>query len=395
MNIQHIQDILNRAVDTKECAGASVVVLHKGREAGYAEAGYADIEAGKKISRDTMFRIYSQSKPVTGFASARLVERGAISPRQPVSDFLPGFRGQKYLEDGVWKECGEEPVRILHLLNMTSGVPYPGDPADGVSPHGAVARVHAEAAKLRGKGEYVGTVELMNRVGRCGLAFRPGSRWEYGHSADVMGAVIEVASGKSFGEHLREEIFGPLGMKDTAFVVPKEKRGRLAKCYELKDGGFSEYDYANWHLGLNNYDATTAFESGGAGLVSTIDDYARFANMFDAGGVAPDGTRLITEQGLRFFSSPQLLPRQLSGFNWLDCEGQNYGNFVWIRTRRGLGSTVDGLGTFSWGGWLGTSWFYDPESRVGMVFMVQHMNTDDHGLFYRLRNAAYFGLFGR
>ena len=386
-DLNRLSDLLQDAVERGEYAGASVMVLRKGEEIYYADYGYADVESGVKIARDTIFRIYSQSKPVTGVASVMNIDRGVLSPRAQVARFLPGFRNQRYdTEHGQGLAIvSDRPMYVADLLNMTSGLLYPDCSPD-------VALVVREMEDLRKQGVQLSTVEFANRLGGCRLAFKPGDRWAYGDSADVMGAVIECAAGKRFGEFLKDEIFEPLGMKDTGFVVPQEKRPRLATAYDHRDGSRKRFDYADWHLGLNAYREDTAFESGGAGLVSTIGDYAEFVKMLMNRGTYK-GHKFLSQAGFDYLISPQLTPWQARTFNWQDLPAQNYGNFLFMKTFGGCSSTTDAVGSFGWGGWLETNFSLDLKNEIAVLFMAQNQSAPDNShLFHRLRNATYYAL---
>ena len=194
------------------------------------------------------------------------------------------------------------------------------------------------------------------------------------------------------GQYLQDEIFGPLGMKDTGFVVPEAKRGRLATAYDHRDHTRKRFDYADWHLGLNAYREDTAFESGGAGLVSTIGDYAEFVKMLMNRGTY-NGHKFLSAAGFDYLISPQLTPWQARTFTWQDLPAQNYGNFLFMKTFGGCSSTTDAVGSFGWGGWLETNFTLDLKNQIAVLFMAQNQSPQDNShLFHRLHNAAYFAL---
>lgn len=214
MNLQEkVTACLEAAVANHEAAGVTVLVRRDGQEVLYAQAGMADVAAQRPIRRDSIFRLYSQSKPVTAAAAMLLMERGVIDLMDPVEKYLPGFRGQK-----VWTVQGlvpaKRPVQVMDLLGMTSGLCYPD--GDGAGQY--AARLFDEQHERITRGCAMSTVEFANRMGQLPLAFQPGEHFRYGTSADVLGAVVEVASGKAFAAFLEEEFFRPLGMKDTAFL---------------------------------------------------------------------------------------------------------------------------------------------------------------------------------
>ena len=268
-----ITDILAAAVKDRQCAGISVLVRRHGEELLYTQAGMADIAGQRPIRRDSIFRLYSQSKPVTAAATMLLVERGLIDLMDGVDKYLPGFRNPRVVDAAGKITPAWRAPWIIELLGMTAGLSYPdADPAGQFA-----ARVFEDAhAQIRAGGG-IPTVEFMNRLGEQPLAFQPGSHWRYSTCADVLGAVIEVVTGKRFGDFLREELFAPLGMVDTAFWVPEEKRDRFVTCYKRTPDGLTPWLDMNLACGV--YDRDPAFESGGAGLVSTLEDYSHFADM--------------------------------------------------------------------------------------------------------------------
>lgn len=267
--------LMKQAVQNQQTAGVSLLVRKDGEELFFGACGYADIEKLEALGRDHIFRLFSMTKPVTAVAAMILVERGMLDLNMPVSEVLPGFAGAKVMEDGV-PVTSQRPVRVLHLLNMTSGLTYGEEP----TPEGRqVLRLIDSCMALLHTDRCVSTVEFANALGRIPLAFAPDSSWCYGFSADVLGAVIEEVSGMRFGAFLEENLFKPLNMKDTGFYVPDETYSRLAAAYETaEDASLRRYD-GDYLMIRNKADAPPRYESGGAGLLSTIDDYARFAQM--------------------------------------------------------------------------------------------------------------------
>ena len=380
--MKRMLDVMKRAVEAGDCAGCSVLVTQGGREVFYGDAGLADIDSGRRLERDAVFRCFSQTKPVTGVAAVLCMERGLFSPRTPVYEFLPGFRDQVHGEQ--CKPVAWRPVFISDLLNMTSGLCYPGTFREAERATGEVVKT---VETRRAKGVETSTVEFANMLGQCPLAFEPGERWNYSFSADVIGAVIEVATGMTFGEFLKKELFDPLEMHETGFILPEASRGRLVSTYDYKDGRYIHDESRETCLGLNAYRADTLLESGGAGLVSTIDDYANFTRMLVDDGVFK-GRRILSRHGRAYYTKPQLSARQAETLNWQDLVGHNYANFCSVVQAGGPTSFFCNPGTFSWGGMLGTNFFVDPVEKLAYHFMVQKIG-DSHALQYRLRNMAY------
>ena len=359
---------LERAVENHDASGISLLVCRDGEELCHARAGCADLASGKPLERDAIFRLYSQTKPVTAAAVMLLADRGLIDLADGVDRYLPGFRNPRVIRpDGSTYPAPRAPW-ILELLTMTAGVCYPdADPAGQ-----AAARVFEEnhAQILAGGG--MSTLEFCNRLGEQPLAFEPGTHWRYSTCADILGAVVETVSGKRFGQFLQEEFFTPLGMKDTDFWVPPEKRDRLVTCYRRVPGGLEEF--RNLHLAVGRYDRPPAFESGGAGLVSTLDDYAAFAAMLLNEGVY-GGKRILSPAAVRFMTAPRLGPEVRRDL-WDGLCGYNYGCLVRSCDRPGSLNLFGEEGEYGWDGWLGTYFINLPKQRITFLLC---MNTTDMG----------------
>ena len=375
---EQLTSCLERAVANYEAAGINLLILRNGEEMCYAQAGCADLGTGKPVARDSIFRLYSQSKPITAAAVMLLIDRGLLDPMACVDWFLPGFGNPKVIKaDGSTEPALRSPW-ILELLTMTAGVCYPdADPAGQ-----AAARVFGEdqAQILAGGG--MGTVEFCNRLGEQPLAFHPGTAWRYSTCADILGAVVEVVSGKPFGQFLKDELFTPLGMKDTDFWVPEEKRDRLVTCYRRIPGGLKEHK--DLHLAVGCYDRPPAFESGGAGLVSTLDDYAAFANMLMNGGMH-EGKRILSPAAVKFMTAPRLMPEVRRNL-WDSLCGYNYGCLVRVCDRPDSCSVYNEEGEYGWDGWLGTYFANIPGQRITFLLNQNSPDTGTAGVTRKCRN---------
>ena len=381
-----IDALLQEAVDKGQFAGVNALVIRDGKEEYYGQAGVADIEKGIGIARDTIFRMFSMSKPVTAAAAMILVERGMIDLLDPVEKYLPGFKDQTcYTEGGVAKV--EIPVTIKDLLGMVSGLPYGG--AQGYAEI-RMQQLWDEVAAGQREGRETGTVEFANRMGQLPLAFAPGKKWQYGVSADIMGAVIEVVTGKNFGAFLREEIFEPLGMHDTGFYLPEEKKHRFAATYRLTEKGLERWTGAHLCI-LPEYHKEPEFQSGGAGLLSTIEDYAKFAMMLANGGEL-DGKRILSKRTVRFMTQNQLSDEQKKYMTWDSLKGHGYGNFMRVVEHEGMTVSIAPKGEFGWDGWLGTYFCVDPEDKMVLMFFVQRIDAGTTDYTRRFRSMAYAAL---
>ncbi len=375
-------ELLQESTARGEIAGANVSVIYKGEEVYYAEAGYADIANGRKISRDSIFRLYSMTKPITSAAVMLLMERGVIDLLDPIEKYIPSFKDMM-----VVSEKGDVPaVRkpdIKDCLSMTSGLPYNSDP-DLASKD--AKKVFDELDERLYSDNPMTTLEVVSKLGKGRLAFQPGEGWRYGTSADVLGAVVEVASGMSFGEFLKKEFFEPLGMKDTDFRVPAEKRDRLVKAYEHTPDGLIEYHGNNLGI-VNHMDADIRFESGGAGLVSTIGDYGHFARMLLNGGTYK-GRTYLSPATVRYMTGAALQPHQQKMMeSWENLAGFTYGNLMRIMKNPSLGIINGSMGEYGWDGWLGPYFTNMPAEDTIFLMMVQLKDAGTFTLTRKLRNV--------
>jgi len=375
---ERLSACLRQAVENHEAAGVSLLVLKDGKEICHVREGCADIATGEPLRRDSIFRLYSQSKPVTAAAAMILVDRGVLDLMAPVEQYLPGFANPRVAEaDGTVHPAVRGPW-IMELLGMTSGLCYPD--ADPAGQYAARIFDGNHAQILAGGG--MSTLDFCNRLGEQPLAFEPGTRWRYGTSADILGAVIEAASGKRFSDFLREELFGPLGMKDTAFRVPEEKKDRLVTCYRRVPGGLEPF--SSLHLAVGQYDREPAFESGGAGLVSTLDDYAAFANMLMNGGKAA-GRRILSEAAVRYMTTPQLTGSVRKDV-WDSLSGYNYSCLMRVCDHPGRAAMYTVKNEYGWDGWLGTYFANLPDQRITFLLAQNVTDTGTGAVTRKCRN---------
>ena len=379
-----ITDILAAAVENHECAGVNVLIRRHGEEILYTQAGMADMEEGRPIQRDSIFRLYSQSKPITAAAVMLLVERGLIDLMDGVDKFLPGFCEPRIVDaQGQLTKATRAPW-IIELLGMTAGLSYPAeDPAGQYA-----ARVFEEAHEQIRAGGGIPTVEFCNRLGEQPLAFQPGTHWRYSTCADVLGAVVEVVSGKRFGDFLREELFVPLEMNDTAFWVPEEKRERLVTAYQRGETGLTPW------LGLNlacgDYSRDPAFESGGAGLVSTLEDYSHFAGMMMNKGMW-NGKRILSPQSVEYLTTPQLSDDMRKEM-WETLNGFSYGKLCRFCVEPGRMAGFAVMDEYGWDGWLGCYYANFPNEGLTILSMQNTTDAATTPMVRKVRNAVLAAL---
>lgn len=381
-----LQPVMDRAVADGDVAGINLLVLNKGEELAYCESGWRDIENKLPMTRDTIFRLYSQTKPVTAAAVILLASRGEIDLSAWLSDYLPEF-SDMYVNKNGKRERAIRQITIIDLLNMTSGLAYPDDRFEGGKQSGAVFWQMEQ--RLFGD-DPVTTQEFAKMMSGTDLCFDPGEQFLYGTSADIAGALIEKVSKKSLGEFLQDEFFTPLGMSDTAFYVPSEKQSRLTKAYDYDCDG-RLYENRTNHLGLRYLrDVPPAFESGGAGLCSTLDDYSKFATMLINGGEY-NGVRILSEKAVRFLTkgglADALKPQLKAGWDWLG--GYTYGNFMRVCEDESKTTLFVDKGEYGWDGWMGTFFSNEPQKGITFLLGVQQLGIGKAGsLTRKLKNIV-------
>lgn len=381
-----IDNLINQEISSEEIAGASLLIIKDGEEKYRQVYGEADKENHVKMGRDTIFHLYSMSKPITAVAVMILFERGELDVWDSVSKYLPCFK-----EKTVWTEEGEVPSKreftIWDCLHMAVGYPYPNQEHESGRKMNTLFR---ELIQRRIDGDVVDTMEYMRRISEIPMAFSPGEGWMYGLSADILGAVVEAVSGKKFGLFLQDEIFDPLGMTDTGFYVPKEKWNRFAVAYEWNEQERKLTPFTESHLG-EYYKEDVAFESGGAGLVSTIDDYAKFAQMLLNKGIY-GGVRILGEKTVELMQENHLTEVQKKDFNWDSLKGYGYGCLMRNLQDKGLAATNGTLGEFGWDGWTGNYVTISPKDNMVLLFFIQRCGTGFGELTRKIRAVTYGAL---
>ena len=381
-------------IDNGDVAGCVTLAWRHGEIARVDALGYSDDAAQIRMTRDTLFRIASMTKPVTSVAAMMLVEDGRIALDDPVSHWLPELAHAKVLSDPAGSlDCTEPlraPITLLDLLTHRAGFAY------HFTAVGPLADAYARV--FDGFDAMVDPGAWLERVSELPLMFQPGTRWHYGIATDVLGALIQRISGVSLGEFFRTRIFEPLGMVDTGFVVAPEKVGRLSVSYVIDPA--TRQRVAEDHPASSRFLRKERFQSGGGGLVSTIDDYLLFARMLLGRGrlqgdarERANGPRLLSHKSvdlmrLNFLARDQ---RRIPAFNHVLWAGQGFGLGLAIvddpAQQRILG--YRSAGSFGWPGALGTSWFADPvEDMIGIV-MIQRRGIEPFPMAAVFENHLY------
>ncbi len=388
MNVNHLKKIdaiMDEMIASGFASGASTVVFENGKEVYYNEVGFIDIEGKKLHKRDSIFRLYSMSKPITAACAMAAVEDGLLDLNLNVSDFIKEFKNQVYEENGELKPVHRE-MKVKDLINMTGGLSYGGDANENQR---QTSKLTEEGINRLDTDNEMTTLEFARRMGEIPLQFSPGESFNYSYCADILGAVIEVVTGKKFGDYMRERILEPLEMYDTGFYVPKEKQDRLAKVYAQTQDGLKEYHYNNLLINLK-MEHEPGFQSGGAGLCSTLDDYSHFAKMLLNKGEYK-GKQVLQQGTVRYFTEataedggPQEAIKYWDGMN-----GFTYANLLRIMKEPGKSMTECSKGEYGWDGWLGPYFINDPAHNITILHMLQRTDSGTTSFMRRIRNVVY------
>jgi CubicO group peptidase (beta-lactamase class C family) len=361
--LARLRRVLTREIERKRLPGAVAMIARQGK-LGFLEAfGVQDPASGAPMQIDSIFRIYSMTKPVVSVAIMMLVEEGRLFLADPLSKYVPAFADPKVAveRDGrVELVPAERPITIQDLLRHTSGLTYE---FVGTA---AVQRMYLDK-KLPSTDQT--NADQVERLASLPLFSQPGKQWDYSRSTDVLGRIIEIVSGETLGEFLRQRIFAPLGMNDTGFRVPTEKQSRIAEPF-AKDPDSGEA------VRLLDIRRPARFESGGGGLVSTLPDYARFLDMLAAGGTC-EGQRLLARKTIDLMRSDHLGPNVRRGSELLQ-PGHGFGLGFAVRTEPGMSVMPGSVGLYFWGGIAGTTFWIDPKEELYAMMLVQAPGQRDY-----------------
>ncbi len=367
VRLARIDAFLQQYVDSSQIGGAVALVLKDGRVVYQRAVGWLDKESGRRMTSDALFRIASQTKALTTVAILSLVEEGKLALDDPVSRYIPTFAHTTVAtksDTGLVTNPAARPITIRHLLTHTAGISYG---TDGPIAPRYIAMGLGPAA---GWGWYTADKDepictTMERLGTLPFTAQPGERWVYGYNTDILGCVAERVSGMPLDELIRTRITGPLKMNDTYFFVPREASGRLATVY-ASDSTNHVQRAPDGPRGQGNYvDGPRKSFAGGAGLISTAADYARFLEMLRNGGEL-GGARILAPH------SVDLMTHNQSG-TLFDSTGARGFGFGFQTTERYGANGMASVGTYSWGGAYGSSYYVDPVEHLVIVFMINQL----------------------
>jgi CubicO group peptidase (beta-lactamase class C family) len=374
VRLQGMLSVLQDDINRGRLPGAVALVARRGKVALFESLGQQDPASGSVMTRDAIFRIYSMTKPVVSVAVMMLMEQGKLLLSDPVARYLPEFSAQKVAVEragGVELQDAGRPATVQDLLRHTAGLTYEfmGD-----------ATVQRQYARLQMGSRERSNADFSRTLAALPLMYQPGSVWAYSRATDVLGRLVEVLSGQSLGEYLRQNIFIPLGMLETGFSVPPAQHSRIAEPFAHDpDGGEP--------LRVLDPRRVMAMESGGGGLLSTTMDYARFL-MFLRNRGELHGVRLLGSRTVDFMTADHL--GGIPAVGDLLPPGHGFGLGFAVRTAAGIAPVPGSVGLYYWGGIAGTTFFVDPAEDLFALLMIQAPNQRDHyrPLFRTLVYAA-------
>jgi CubicO group peptidase (beta-lactamase class C family) len=407
--LKNIDACLRRMVDRGEVAGAGALVMRHGLAAYQQSFGMRDMVRHIPMENDSIYRIFSMTKTFTIAAAMTLYEKGLFRLAEPVQEYLPAFKNMQVVESderGVVNLVpAKNPITFEHLFTMTSGIPYPAEN----SYSGRVFRdIHAAMTADAARGTFWTTARLVDAAAAVPLCFHPGQYWLYGFSHDVLGRLIEILSGKSLGAYIKETILDPLELEDTSFYLPPEKHSRLVKPYaydgteltEIRElsfppdsepgpegRGFDPPDYV-LEYGRHILRAPPHFESGGAGLVSTLDDMGKYAQMLLNSGKSRD-VRILSRKTIALIRENHVRSLQMKNFAFPQLNGYGYGLGVRTMSDTAAAGLNGSAGEWAWDGALGTWYCIDPEEDLTAVFMIQRLPGGHDDLCRRFAQTVY------
>ena len=383
--LSRIDNLVKEYIDRKWIAGAAVLVARDGKIVYYKGLGYDDIDKKTPMKKDAICRIASQTKAITSVAVMMLYEEGKILLNDPVSNYIPEFKNPRVLDkfnpaDTTYTTVpAKRELTIRDLLTHTSGIDYAQIGSKEAN------AIYYKAGLVGGIGvNKILLADKMKILGGLPLMHQPGEKWTYGLNTDLLGYLIELVSGMSLDQFFKKKIFEPLGMKDTYFYLPKEKRNRLATLYTedstkhiIKDGETYELN-GTIYVNYPNMDGT--YYSGGGGLSSTAYDYGIFMQMMLNGGEY-NGKRILSRSSVRMMTSNQIGDIAFGD----DKFGLGFG----IVTERGSAKTPVSPGTFSWGGMFSSSYWIDPKEKIIAQFFLQQFPNSHNDIHDKFKALVY------
>ena len=390
MNFGNLKECLDMFISRDKVPGLDCIVYRDHEEIYRYTEGFADIESGRRMQGDEQYYIYSMTKLLTCVSALQLLERTKFLMNDPVSKFLPEFAEMKLSAEcgtddfdkittgaGVGSSSSSEsfgyakkPITVRHLFTMSSGLDY------------AIRSPEILSAIAEGKKT---TRELVSAIAKRPLSFEPGERYQYSLSHDVLGALVEVWSGMSLGEYMKKNIFEPIGMEHTFFGAPKteELKSKMASLYVCGEDGNPKKRELECE-----YTLADGYESGGAGLCSSAEDYAKFLDALACGGVGKSGERIISSASIELLKSDGMKDMKRTSDFEDNVPGYRFGHGVRVHTDKSRSGALSPLGEFGWDGAAGGFSLVDTENKISLTYL-QHFMGWERRSRYEITNALY------
>ena len=387
--LERLHALMQQAVDQKQIAGIVTILARHGKIVDYRTYGVRDMATGAPMTKDTIFRDYSMTKPITGVAMMILYEQGKWLPSDPISKYIPEFAHLKVFKgvDADGKMILVDPDHaptMRELMTHTAGFTY------GIFGNTPVDAMYRDQHVLASRN----LQEVIDKLSQIPLLYQPGNAWVYSVSMDIQGYIVEKLSGQSLPDFMRDHIYHPLGMRDAGFYVPDEKRSRFATLYETApEGNLVLTKIGNG--GMSDDLTPPTMPSGGGGIVSTAEDYYRFAQMLGNGG-SLSGTRILAPDTVHLMTSNHVPISLLTGAYGIGLQtlrpGFGYGYDGAVVFDPPEANLPEGKGTFFWDGLAGTWFWVDPTNDIVFVGMIQRIHGKDPIVEYLSRSLVYGAL---
>jgi len=390
MNFKSLENLMDRLTGWR-IPGNAAIGYAEGKQVFSYASGFADVKAKEPMTAEHFINIYSCSKPATVTAALQLLEKGYFLLDTPLYEFIPEFR-EMWVKTPEGPKKAENPITMRHLFTMTAGFNY----------NCAVPAFAAAREKTQGRME---TLEVIRCLAAEPLDFEPGARWQYSLCHDVLAAAVEAISGQKFRDYMRENVFGPLGMENTVYhnealqdkmaTLYRYKNSNVTDSVALQSGAVEQADGY-----LEEVDKTPAhafgpeFDSGGAGITTTVSEYVKFCAALANGGLGLNGERILAPGTVELLKTDQLTEAQRPFFNWAQLTGYGYGLGVRTMIDRAKAGTTGPLGEFGWGGAAGASIYVDTKNNLALFYAHHMLNPQEPYYQPRVRNA-FFSCAGR
>ena len=389
MNFSEVKKFMDHLTEWR-IPGNDISVWIDNNEVFRYQSGYLDVENKIKMTDNNLINIYSCSKVATAVAGVQMLERNKFTLDTPLYEFIPEF-GEMYIKDeNANLKKARNSITMRHLFTMTSGMTY------------SLLDEIREKAHKKTNGLY-NTVDVVKLMAKMPLSFEPGLRWQYSFGHDVLAAVIEIVSGKKFRDYMKENIFEPLGMNETCYHADEYVKERMAPQYNFVDddatsdkpAGYSQsvdLSRNGGHLERkqgNELVFGEEYDSGGAGIITSVSDYVKLVNALANNGLGKTGERILSEDSVNLLKKNQLSDAQKKAFDWPQVKGYGYGLGVKTMLNPSEAGAKSSVGEFGWGGAAGASVYVDTQKRLGVFYAHHMLNPQETYYQPRLRDAIY------